>query len=97
MNLTKINIMELKKATRKQLKLKIALNGSAGSGKTTSALLTAFGLTNDWNKIAVIDTENRSSELYVGMNIDNLVIGEFNTIQLSKPYSPEKYVQALVS
>lgn len=87
--------MELKKATRKQLKLKIALNGSAGSGKTTSALLMAYGLTNDWNKVAVIDTENRSSELYVGMNIDDIVIGEFNTIQLSKPYSPEKYVQAL--
>jgi nucleoside-triphosphatase THEP1 len=87
--------MELKKASRKQLKLKVALNGSSGSGKTTSALLIAYGLTNSWDKIAVIDTENRSSELYVGMNVNNLTIGEFNTIQISKPYSPEKYVQAL--
>lgn len=90
-----INIMELKKASRKQLKLKVALNGSSGSGKTTSSLLMAYGLTGDWDKIAVIDTENRSSELYVGKEVDNLIIGEFNTIQISKPYSPEKYVQAI--
>lgn len=87
--------MELKKASRKQIKLKVALNGSAGSGKTTSALLIAHGLTNSWDKVAVIDTENRSSELYVGMKVNDLTIGEFNTIQISKPYSPEKYVQAI--
>jgi len=88
-------IMELKKASKKQLKIKVALNGSSGSGKTTSALLIAYGLCNDWGKIAVIDTENRSSELYVGMQVNNLTIGEFNTIQLSAPFSPEKYIDAI--
>jgi len=87
--------LTLKKATRKQLKLKIALNGSAGSGKTTSALLIAYGLTKSWDKIAVIDTENRSSELYVGMKVNDITIGEFNTIQISKPYAPEKYTEAI--
>lgn len=87
--------MELKKATRKQIKIKVAFNGAAGSGKTTAALLTAYGLTGDWNKIAVIDTENRSSELYVGMNISGITIGDFNTIQLAKPFSPERYVEAM--
>lgn len=87
--------MEIKKASKKNLKVKIALNGASGSGKTTSSLLMAYGITNDWNKICLIDTENRSSELYVGSKFGNVIIGEFNTIQLSKPFSPEKYVEAL--
>jgi len=87
--------MEIKKASKKQIKLKVALNGSSGSGKTTSSLLMAYGLVGDWGKICVIDTENRSSELYVGMKVGNVTIGEFMTIQLSKPFAPEKYVEAL--
>ena len=49
--------MDLRKATRKQAKIKLALQGPSGSGKTYSALLLASGIT-DWSKIAVIDTEN---------------------------------------
>ena len=56
--------MELKKATRKQAKLRMGLSAVSGGGKTYSALLLAFGLTNDWNKVAVIDTENGSASLY---------------------------------
>ncbi len=36
---------------------KLALQGCAGSGKTYSALLLAYGI-GDWTKIAVIDSEN---------------------------------------
>jgi hypothetical protein len=49
--------MELQQASRKHAKIKMALQGPSGSGKTYGALLTAFGLCNDWSKIAVIDTE----------------------------------------
>lgn len=87
--------MELKKASKKQLKIKVALNGSSGSGKTTSALLMAYGMTKDWSKIAVIDTENRSCELYVGAKVGDITIGEFNTISIQKPYSPEVYIDAI--
>lgn len=87
--------MELKKASKKQIKIKVALNGSSGSGKTTSALLMAYGMCGNWSKIAVIDTENRSSELYVGKKVNDIIIGEFQTIQLQKPYAPEKYIEAL--
>ena len=50
--------MKLTKAERHQVKLRLGLSGASGFGKTYSALLLAFGITNDWTKIAVIDTEN---------------------------------------
>ena len=77
----------LRKAQRKQAKIKLALQGSSGSGKTYSALLLASGMT-AWPKIAVIDTENHSADLYAHM-------GEFNVLQLSKPFSPERYIAAI--
>jgi hypothetical protein len=79
--------MEIRKALRKQAKIKLALQGSSGSGKTYSALLLASGMT-AWPKIAVIDTENHSADLYAHL-------GEFNVLQLSKPFSPERYISAI--
>lgn len=80
--------MELRHATRKQAKIKLALQGPSGSGKTFSALQMAFGLSNDWNKIAVIDTENHSADLYAHL-------GSFNVLPLEKPFSPERYIEAI--
>lgn len=80
--------MKLKKATRKQVKLRLGLSGASGFGKTYSGLLMAYGMTNDWSKIAVIDTENESASLYSDL-------GEYNTIQLTAPYSPERYIEAI--
>jgi hypothetical protein len=80
--------IELKKATRKQVKLRMGIAGVSGGGKTYSALLLAHGITGDWNKIAVIDTENGSASLYSHL-------GEFNTIELTAPFSPERYIEAI--
>ena len=80
--------MQLQKASRKNAKIRLALQGPSGSGKTYSALLLAYGLCGDWSKIAVIDTENSSAELYAHL-------GEYNTIQLSAPYNPEKFIEAI--
>lgn len=80
--------LTLKKAVREKVKMKLALQGPSGSGKTYSALLLAFGITQDWSKIAVIDTENASASLYADL-------GEYNTIELSAPYSPDRYCEAL--
>lgn len=80
--------MELKKAVRKQVKLRLGMSGASGFGKTYSALLLAYGMTNDWSKIAVIDTENKSASLYANL-------GEYNTLELSAPYSPERYTEAI--
>ena len=80
--------MKLQIAQRKRAKIKMALQGPSGSGKTYSSLLIAFGLCNDWSKIAVIDSENHSSELYSHL-------GNYNVIQLDGPHSPEIYKQAI--
>jgi hypothetical protein len=80
--------MQLLKASRKKVSIKMSLQGPSGSGKTYSSLLLGYGLTNDWSKIAVIDSENHSSELYSHL-------GSYNVLQLSAPYTPEKYVQAI--
>jgi len=81
--------MELRKSERKQAKIKLALQGSAGSGKTYSSLLLAKGLTNrDFSKVAIIDTESRSADLYAHL-------GGFNVLAMDAPYSPEKYIEAI--
>ena len=79
--------MELRKATRKQAKIKLALQGTAGSGKTMSALLLASGIT-DYSKIAVIDTENHSADLYAHL-------GDYSVLQLGSPFTPERYITAI--
>ncbi|MCY4781685.1 AAA family ATPase [Sphingobacterium sp. UT-1RO-CII-1] len=80
--------MILKKATRKAVKLKLNLSAPSGAGKTMSSLLMAKGITGNWTKIAVIDTENGSASLYSHL-------GDFNTIELQPPFTPEKYMQAI--
>lgn len=81
-------INPFKKATKKQLKLRLALSGPSGSGKTYSALSIAKGL---GKRIAVIDTERGSASLYS----DDF---EFDTINLDDvfgDYSPINYVKAI--
>ena len=73
--------MQLQKATRKKVKLRLGLSAVSGGGKTYSALLLAKGLVGSWEKIAVIDTENNSASLYSHL-------GDFNTIELAAPYTP---------
>lgn len=80
--------MQLKKATRKAVKLKLNLSAPSGAGKTYSALRMGYGLVGDWSKIAVIDTENGSASLYSHL-------GEFNVIDLQPPFTPERYVKAI--
>lgn len=80
--------MKLHKAQRHQVKLRLGLSGASGFGKTYSALLLAYGITNDWSKIAIIDTENGSASLYSHL-------GDYNVLTLDEPYTPERYIQAI--
>lgn len=79
--------MALRKATRQRVKLRLGIAGPSGSGKTYSALLLAYGMTGDWSKIAVIDTENGSADLYSHL-------GGYNVLTLSS-FAPESYVAAI--
>jgi hypothetical protein len=77
--------MKFQKALRKKAKLRLALTGPAGSGKTYGALLIAKGL---GGSIAVIDTEHGSASLY-----NNLV--DFDVLELQAPYTPERFIEAI--
>jgi hypothetical protein len=88
--------LQFRKAERKKAKIRMGLSGPAGSGKTVSALIMAYGLVGSWDKIAVIDSENESADLYANHVLPNgSVIGEFNTVPISAPYHPEKYIKAI--
>jgi hypothetical protein len=74
-----------KAAVKKKVKLKSAIIGPSGSGKTMSALRLAAGI---GNKIAVIDTENGSAALYS----DKIA---FDTLEVTAPYTVNKYIDAI--
>ena len=77
--------MKFVRAERKRAKLRLALSGPAGAGKTWGALQIAAGL---GGKIAVIDTERGSASLYT-----DLV--EFDVLDLAPPFTPERYIAAV--
>jgi len=82
-----MSTLSLRKATRAKTKIRVGISGPSGSGKTYSALLLASGIA-PWEKIALIDTENGSGDLYAHL-------GEYNVIQLEPPYTPERYIEAI--
>ena len=81
------------RAVRSQVKLKLAISGPTGSGKTDGALALAtfFGSLADPAKkprILVVDSENRTSALYADRY-------DFDIITLKAPYTPERYKKAM--
>lgn len=81
-------------ATRQQSKLRMTLDGPAGSGKTYTALRFAHALANG-GRIAVIDTERGSASKYAGEAPDGIPWA-FDTLQLLQ-FSPEKYTEGIVA
>lgn len=73
-----------KKATKAQAKLRQAIIGPAGSGKTLTALKLAVILD---DKIAYIDTERGSASKYADQY-------EFDVLEL-ETFSPENYIQGI--
>lgn len=77
--------VQFRRAQRKRAKLRLALAGPAGAGKSCSALLIAFGI---GGRVAMIDTERGSGELYSHL-------GEYDVCSIEAPFLPEKYVEAI--
>lgn len=82
-------------AAREMAYIKLLISSPAGGGKTMGSLLMAYGLTNNWSKILIIDTENKSGSLYVGSKVDDVKIGKYKTIQLAAPYTVDRYLRAI--
>lgn len=80
--------MQFTQAQRRRAKLKLAVTGPPGSGKTMSALRLATGLVGPGGKIAVIDTENRSASLYSDRY-------RFDVCDIEPPFDVEKFVAAI--
>lgn len=80
--------MAFKKATREQAKLRMAIDGPAGSGKTYTALRVATALV-PGGRIAVIDTERRSAAKYGGGKPFDFDTDEPRT------FSPKDYVTSI--
>lgn len=80
--------MELKASNKKAAKIRLSLQGPAGSGKSLSSLKIAFGMTNNWNSIAVIDTERGSANLYSHL-------GPYYVLELDEPFTPERFIEAI--
>lgn len=73
-----------KKATKFQIKIRLALSGASGSGKTFSALSIASHL---GNSIALIDTEHGSASRYA----DKF---QFDVCELQN-HHPSRYIEAI--
>ena len=84
--------LKLRPAQRIKVQAKIGLTGAASSGKTTAGLMIAYGLCEDWAKIAVISAEpNQSADLYAER------FGKYDVLDLTEEgdYSAEQYIKAL--
>lgn len=79
---------------RQKAKLRMALTGVSGAGKTLGALYIAYGITGDWGKIALIDTEHGRARFYADRT--DLGIGSFLYSELTPPFSPERYAQMAI-
>lgn len=78
-----------KKASRKQVFLKIGVDGPSGSGKTKGALTIATELAkHTGSRIAVIDSENGSASLYA----DSF---DFDTCDIAAPHEITKLLGAV--
>ena len=84
-----------RKASRQKLKASIMIEGLQGSGKSGLALLIAKALTDDWDKIYAIDTENKSLDLFQGIKMNTgETFGDFNKVDLTMAdgYAPSNYL-----
>ena len=79
------NQLGFQKAQRIVKKARIGICGTAGSGKTLSALKIASGI---GHRIALVDTENNSSVLYA----DRI---DFDVLNIEPPFEIDKYIKAI--
>lgn len=85
-----MGIISIEPASRKGAHLLIQLFGGPRSGKTLTALKIARGLVGPKGRIGVLDTESGRARLY-----SDKIEGGFFAGELTPPYTPERYRQAI--
>lgn len=78
---------EFKKAVKYNAKLRMAIAGPSGAGKTYTALRIGAALANG-GKVALVDTEHESASKYADLF-------EFDTMVLMPPFHPNKFIEAI--
>ncbi|MFN9972688.1 MAG: AAA family ATPase, partial [Phycisphaerae bacterium] len=78
----------IRKASKENVRLRIANCGESNSGKTFSALILAQEIASSMSKVVIIDTENRA-DLY-----EEHFQG-YGVIDIAPPFDPEKAIEAL--
>lgn len=76
-------VTKFNKATRQRCKASVLIEGLSGSGKSGLGLSMAYALAgNDWNKVAAVDTENKSLPLYVGRKLHTGAVVEKDQLNI---------------
>lgn len=88
---------EVKDAVRETVPLPICVFGPTGSGKTFSGLLLAAGLAGPNGLVGMVDTENKRGSLYADDPDIRAAMpgGRYKRVNLTAPYTPRRYTQAL--
>lgn len=81
--------MEFKEAKRHEIRLKMAMSGLSGSGKTLSALRFFKGFLSDVSSLGFVQTEAGRAQLYLDK------IGPFKILEMEPPFTPMKFVEAI--
>jgi hypothetical protein len=82
---------EFKEAKFSDVRMKLALAGKSGAGKTLGALKIAKGLIGDMSKVAVAQTEAGRAQCYLKQ------YPGFKVLELKPPFSPEMFVKVIES
>jgi len=79
--------IQIKKAVRERIWLKVATMGPSGAGKTYGSIALAKGLS-PTGKVLVVDTENGSASYYADK-------WDFDVVDMHAPFTSQKYMEVL--
>ena len=88
-------VPQIEEVQRVACKASIMIEGLTGKGKSGLALEIAYALTKDWRKVGVIDTENKSINLFAGLTAaSGIKFEKFKIGQLTKDigFAPTNYI-----